>query len=336
MPDFKDIVGHSRLKKHLQAAIGQDKISHAYIINGEQGAGKRLVASVFAKTLQCSNPQRVGQEINPCGVCKSCIQAESFNHPDIIWVSHEKYSIGVDDIRSQVNQDIGIKPYNSPYKIYIINEAERMTEQAQNAILKTIEEPPSYAVIFLLMNNTSHILPTILSRCVLLDLKAVEEEKVATYLMKKYGVPDYAAKLAAQFSQGNIGKAIRYGTSNDFMQIKEDVLHLLKYIDQMEISEIIDSIKNLSEHKLQINDCLDFMQLWYRDVLMLKVTNDPNMLLFKEEYHFLSEQARRRGYEEVENIMKAMDKAKIRLNANVNFEITMELMLLTLKESRND
>ncbi len=336
MPNFNDIVGHKKLKQHLQTAIEQNKVSHAYIINGEQGAGKRLIASVFSKTLQCSDPRKDAQGINPCGKCKSCMQTDSGNQPDIIWVTHEKYSIGVDDIRIQINNDIGIKPYSSPYKIYIINEADKMTEQAQNAILKTIEEPPLYCVIILLTNNTSHILPTILSRCVLLDLKAIDEDKIVHYLMEKYEIPDYAAKLAAQFSQGNIGKAIRYGTSNDFMQIKEDVLHLLKYIDEMEISEIIDSIKNLSEHKLQINDCIDFMQLWYRDVLMLKVTNDPNMLLFKEEYHFLSEQAKRRGYEEVENIMNAMDKAKVRLNANVNFDITMELMLLTLKECRND
>lgn len=336
MPNFNDIVGHNKLKHHLQAAIEKDKVSHAYIINGEQGAGKRLIASVFSKTLQCSSPIINENEINPCGICKSCMQAESGNHPDIIWVTHEKYSIGVDDIRKQVNNDIGIKPYSSPYKIYIINEAEKMTEQAQNALLKTIEEPPAYGIILLLTNNTSPILSTILSRCVLLDLKAIKEEKVVGFLMEKYGIPDYAAKLAAQFSQGNIGKAIRYGTSTDFMQIKEEVLHLLKYIDEMEISEIIDSIKNLSEYKLQINDCIDFMQLWYRDVLMLKITNDPNMLLFKEQYRFLLEQAKRRGYEEVENIMNAMDKAKIRLKANVNFDITMELMLLTLKECRND
>ncbi|MDK2808724.1 MAG: polymerase subunit delta, partial [Clostridiales bacterium] len=240
------------------------------------------------------------------------------------------------DIRSQVNQDIAIKPYSSPYKIYIIPEAEKMTEQAQNAILKTIEEPPSYGVLLLLANNVDTILKTILSRCVCLDLKAVEEEKIVSYLMEQHGVPDYAAKMAAQFSQGNIGRAIRYGTSGDFMQIKEDVLHLLKYIDEMELSEIIDAIKNLSEYKLQINDCIDLMQLWYRDVLMIKVTNDPNTLLFQEEYRFLMEQAKRRGYEEVENIMKAMDKAKIRLKANVNFDIAIELMLLTIKESKND
>ncbi len=331
MASFGDVVGHETIKKHLQSAIEQNKVSHAYIINGEQGAGKKRIASIFAQTLQCEE-----KGTNPCGKCKSCVQAESGNHPDIIWVTHEKYSIGVDDIRVQVNNDMSIKPYSSPYKIYVISDADKMTEQAQNALLKTIEEPPEYGMIILLTNNRNKLLSTISSRCVLLDLRAVLEDDIVTYLMEKQGIPDYAARLAAQFSGGNIGKAIRYGTAGDFMEIKEEVLHLLKYIDQMEISEIISAIKKLSEHKLEINDCIDFMQLWYRDVLMLKVTNDPNMLLFKEEYRYLAEQVKGSGYDQVETIIQAMDKAKLRISANVNFEIAMELMLLTLKECRND
>lgn len=330
MPTFNNIIGHDRIKKHLQAAIEQNKVSHAYIMNGEQGGGKKLTAAVFAQALQCEE-----KDAKPCARCRSCIQAESGNHPDIIWVTHEKYSIGVDDIRKQVNQDIGIKPYIGPYKIYIIDEADKMTEQAQNAILKTIEEPPEYGIVILLVNNINHMLSTILSRCVRLDFKAVKEEEIVKYLMEVHSVPDYMAKLSAQFSQGNIGKAVRYGTSGEFLEIKEEVLHLLKYIDDMRINEIIEAVKKLSEHKLKINDCIDFMQLWYRDVLMLKVTNDPNMLLFKDEYHFLLKQTKDSSYEQIENTIKAMDKAKIRLEANVNFDITMELMLLTLKECRN-
>lgn len=330
MPTFNNIIGHDRIKQHLQAAIEQNKVSHAYIMNGEQGAGKKLTATVFAQALQCEE-----KDSKPCARCRSCIQAESGNHPDIIWVTHEKYSIGVDDIRKQVNQDIGIKPYIGPYKIYIIDEADKMTEQAQNAILKTIEEPPEYGIVILLVNNINHMLSTILSRCVRLDFKAVKEEEIVKYLMEVHSVPDYMAKLSAQFSQGNIGKAVRYGTSGEFLEIKEEVLHLLKYIDDMRITEIIEAVKRLSEHKLKINDCIDLMQLWYRDVLMLKVTNDPNMLLFKDEYHFLLKQTKDSSYEQIETIIKAMDKAKIRLEANVNFDITMELMLLTLKECRN-
>lgn len=326
---FNFIIGHEQVKQHLQTAIEQNKISHSYIINGETGSGKKLTAAIFAETLQCED-----KGINPCGLCKSCIQAESGNHPDIIWVTHEKYSIGVDDIRNQLNNNISIKPYSRPYKIYIIPDADKMTEQAQNALLKTIEEPPEYAVILLLTNNVDNLLPTILSRCVTLNLKPVKTDLIEKYLMERCKIPDYMARISARFSQGNVGKAIRYSSSEDFIELKEETLHLLKYIDDMEIYEVVEAVRHLSKHKLEINDCIDLMQLWYRDVLMFKVTKDPNMLLFKEEYRFLSEQAKKRGYEELEDIIKAMDKAKKRLDANVNFDIAVELMLLSIKDNK--
>ncbi|WP_167957239.1 DNA polymerase III subunit delta' [Anaerosporobacter faecicola] len=328
MYDFDSIVGHEQIIEHLQNAIKLGKVSHAYIINGEKGMGKKTIAYSFAKTLQCEE-----HATSACNSCKSCLQLESGNHPDVIMVTHEKASIGVDDIRVQLNSDIAIKPYSSPYKIYIVDDADKMTEQAQNALLKTIEEPPAYAVILLLTTNSSKLLPTILSRCVTLNLKPVSSDAIKEHLMEQYSIPDYMAEMSATFSQGILGRAIRYASSEEFTQSKEEVLHLLKYIDDMELYEIMESIKNLASHKLEINDYLDLMILWYRDILMFKVTKNPNLLLFKEEYKYISEQASKKDYEGIENIINAMNKAKVRLNANVNFETVMELMLLTLKEN---
>ena len=131
----------------LLSAVQADAVSHAYILNGERGSGKRLLANLFAMSLQCQNRAEDGEA---CGKCQSCKQAQSGNQPDIIKVTHEKpNTISVDDIRTQVNNDIVIKPYSSKYKIYIIPEADLMSAQAQNALLKTIEEPPEYAVIML-------------------------------------------------------------------------------------------------------------------------------------------------------------------------------------------
>lgn len=330
MAGFEQVIGHESIIEHLKAVIQQDKVSHAYILCGEKGSGKKLLANIFAKTLQCE-----AKEGAPCGVCKCCIQAESGNHPDIISVTHEKASLGVDDIRIQINNDIMVKPYQSRYKIYIIPDGDKMTEQAQNALLKTIEEPPSYAIILLLTDNLSKFLPTILSRCVTLQLKAVQPKKIKDYLMRTLNVPDYLAELSANFSQGNVGKAIRYASSERFITIKEETLHLLKYIDDMEVYEVMESIKAMAEHKTEINDYLDLMLLWYRDVLMFKVTNNPNVLLFAAEIKYITKQAASKEYETIEKIIKAMEKAKVRLKANVNFDVVMELMLLTLKENRN-
>ena len=181
MAKFQDIIGQEQIKEHLQNAIAAGKVSHAYIINGEKSSGKEFIAKVFAMALQCEK-----KEAEPCQECHSCKQALSDNHPDIIRVTHEKpNTISVDDIRAQVNNDVAIKPYSGSYKIYIINEAEKMTPQAQNAILKTLEEPPEYAVILLLTTNVNLLLPTILSRCVVLNMKPVADELVRKYLMEQ-------------------------------------------------------------------------------------------------------------------------------------------------------
>lgn len=329
MAKFTDIIGQEQIKEHLQNALSTKKISHAYIINGEKASGKEFIAKVFAMALQC---ERNGLE--PCQECHACKQALSGNQPDIIRLSHEKpNTISVDDIRSQINNDIAIKPYSSPYKIYIINEAEKMTQQAQNALLKTLEEPPGYAVLLLLTANVNALLPTILSRCVVLNMKPVADSRVKDFLMKELQVPDYKADVCVAFARGNIGKAKALASSEEFENIKNEALSLLKYIQDMELYEIVAAVKKIGEYKLEINDYFDIMAIWYRDVLLFKATRDANHLVFREELGALRKCAQRSSYEGIETIIKALETAKRRLDANVNFELTMELLFLTIQEN---
>ena len=329
MKSFSEIYGHDKIKEHLQAGIELGKVSHAYIFNGSLGAGKKEMAMLFAKTLQCA-----GEGKEPCNQCHSCIQADSSNQPDIIWVKHEKAaSIGVDDIREQVIGDIQIKPYSSRYKIYIIDEAEKLTVQAQNALLKTIEEPPSYGIIILLTTNADIFLQTILSRCVKLDFKPVEDELVKKYLKDNYGTTDYETRFAVAFAQGNIGRAITIVTSKEFAQLKEEVLHVIKYAKEMSVGEIMAEVKAINNYKLTIDDYLDLMAMWYRDVLVFKSVNDTNPLIFKDEIPLIKEQAVECSYEGLNDILNAIDKVKIRLKANVNFDLVIELLIMTIKEA---
>ena len=329
MAGFQDILGHEQIIEHLQNAIKTDKVSHAYILDGPDMSGKKMIADAFSMTLEC---EKKGTE--PCMECHSCKQALGKNQPDIIYLQHEKpKTISVDDIRSQINNDIGVKPYSSPYKVYIVDEAEKMNVQAQNALLKTIEEPPAYAVILLLTNNAEIFLPTILSRCVRLSLKAVPDEKIKAYLMENYEVPDYKADVCVAFAQGNVGKAIELAESEDFNEIKNSALQLIKRLDDIELYEMTEAVKQISNYKLQINDYFDLIMIWYRDVLLYKATADVNKLIFKEEVYEIKKEASRSSYGGIENILEALEKAKIRLNANVNFDLVIELLLLTIKEN---
>ncbi len=329
MARFEDIIGQEQIKEHFQKSLETGKISHAYIINGERAAGKEFIAQVFATALQCEE-----RENRPCGQCHSCKQALSGNQPDIIRVTHEKpNTIGVDDVRSQINNDICIKPYSSPYKIYIMNEAEKMTPQAQNALLKTLEEPPEYGIIFLLTTNVNSLLQTILSRCVVLNMKPVRDELMRDYLMTNLQVPDYRAEVCIAFARGNVGKAKMLASSEDFETVKEEALSLLKYIVDMDTTEVVAAIKKISEYQMDVNDYFDIISIWYRDVLLFKATNDAGHLVFKDEIQQIRRIAGRTSYEGIERVLVALEKAKQRLDANVNFDLTMELLLLEIKEN---
>lgn len=329
MAGFRDIIGQEQIREHLQNALRTHQISHAYLINGERNSGKEFIAKIFSMALQCERG-----EDEPCQECHSCKQALSGNHPDIIRLVHEKpNTISVEDIRSKINADMGIKPYQGPYKIYLISEAEKMTPQAQNALLKTLEEPPEYGVILILTNSLEAMLPTVLSRCVLLNMKPVPDALVQKYLMETLQIPDYKAEVCTAFARGNIGRAKLLASSEEFDKVKQEAVTLLKYIHEMEIAEIAAAIRKITEYQFDVTDYLDILSIWYRDVLLFKATNDVNHLIFREEIQYIKKVADRSSYEGIETVLEALDKAKARLTANVSFDLTMQLLLLTIQEN---
>lgn len=329
MAGFSDIIGHEQIIAHLQNAIEMKKVSHAYIINGPKDSGKRMLAEAFAMTLQC---EEGGSQ--PCMACKSCRQAMDYNQPDIIYVGHEKpNTISVDDIRSQLVNDMAIKPYSSRYKIYIIDEAEKMNPQAQNAMLKTIEEPPEYGIIILLTTNADSFLQTIRSRCIQLNVKVVANEVIRKFLMEQRYCTDYQADVCVAFAQGNVGKAIALASSQDFNELKNSAVQLMKRMTDIDIFELGAAVKQIAEYKLDIEDYFDLMMIWYRDVLYMKSTGDVNGLVFKDQAMDIKKQAAEHSYQGIEVILASLEQAKTRIKANVNFDLVIELLLLTIKEN---
>lgn len=329
MLSFNDCIGQSGVITHLTSAISEGKVSHAYLISGDEGSGKMMIAERFAAALQCT-----GLGTRPCGSCIACMQSESHNHPDIVYVTHDRSMIRVDDIRSQVIADIAIKPYSGQYKIYIIDDADKMNEQAQNALLKTLEEPPAYAVIILLAINTGAFLPTILSRCVQLTTHPVEQDVITSYLTANARVPDYFARLCSAFSEGSIGKALRYASDEAFGHIRDDILRLVHDIGSMTRAEILDFCEMLGDesHKALIPDYLSLLRLWYRDVLVFKSTGDLKRLLFAEEADDVRRDAGLRTYAGLNDILSELDHTEQSLGYNIYLSSAMELLLLTMKK----
>ena len=342
MAELNEILGNERIKEHFITAVRHKKISHAYIMEGDKGSGKKLLADAFAKILQCEGREASGS-VETCGRCESCIQMEHHDHPDVIWVSHEKPNvISVGEIREQIVNTVDIMPYKGPYKIYIVDEAEKMNAAAQNAILKTIEEPPEYAVIFLLTTNRGAFLDTILSRCILLATRPVPGASVEKYLMEKCSVSKEEAEFAAGFSLGNIGKAEAIVSSEEFRDLKNLTLSILRYIHEIESYEIADKVKEYKKYKNRIDDFFDIFLMWFRDIMLLKADNSVNTetaqkkIIFKNEYAYLKKQVDKLDLEAIDYVIERISRARMRIRSNVNFDATLELLIVEARREFKD
>lgn len=328
MSGFNDIIGQDHIKVHFQKSIASGKVSHAYIISGEKDSGKELIANAFAMTLLCEK-----KGINPCMTCHSCKQYISNNHPDIKTLIPEKStSTGVKEVREQIINDVGIRPYESPYKIYIATDIEKMTAQAQNALLKTLEEPPEYVVILLTTSNIDAVLDTIKSRSTILKMRPVKDEIIRKFLMEEVQIPDYQADICTAFARGNVGRARALASREDFWNLKKSVISTLLKIYECNTKELNRVIKEAAGNKEKADDYLDLMLIWYRDLLMAKASLPAKRLIFKDEVSGIRKICDMCTYEDLECAIKAIEEAKSRLKANVNYEMTLELMFMNIKE----
>ncbi len=331
MTSFSDIIGHKDIISHMKEAIASHKISHCYILSGPKLSGKMMLSEAFAASLVCEN-----YHDEPCHSCHSCKQAEGHNHPDIIYVTHEKPNvITVGEIRQQLIDTVSIRPYSAPYKIYIVEDAQMLNLQAQNALLKTIEEPPEYAVIMLLTTNPQAFLPTILSRGLMLHLHPVSSEVISDYLINNMHISPSMADICVSFSQGNVGSAISLASSSDFEHLRQEVVMVAENITQMDEFELLSAIRHIKDYNLKMSDYFDLLAVWYRDVLLYKATADANNVIFKDNIYTIKSQSSHIDYSGLNDIIEALGKAKIRLEANVNPEITVEMLLWLIKHTIN-
>ncbi len=332
MQKFSDLKGQEMPVKHLRSAVVNGRAAHAYIFDGEKGMGKKTLSSIFAMALQCEKSLDERDNGEPCGVCHSCIMAMHESHPDIITVRHEKISsISVDEIRGQLINDVQIKPYSSPRKIYIIPDADLMTVEAQNSLLKTMEEPPSYITVMLLTENKNHLLPTLLSRAVVIPMRAVDDKDIEALLKKNTEVPENAMTAAISFARGNPGKAEMLCNSEDFLSLWEEVKGVLKGIREMTDAMISSAAEAAASRKADRNDYLSLITIWFRDVLYLKSGGDSKKLIFPEEEYEIEKAAKSYTYEQLNVITEAVKTAASRLGSNVNPENTFEMLFMAMR-----
>jgi len=323
MYSFSNVYGHEEVVSNLKKSLASESCGHAYIFDGIEGVGKKLLSGIFAKALQCSESAR------PCNECISCRAFDVKNHPDIIYVEPTGRTLGVDDIREQVTNVVHTRPYKYKHRVFILNRADQMTIAAQNALLKTLEEPPSYAAFLLISENVNSFLPTILSRCVTLRLKPLRTELVEQYL-KDNNYQHVEIQSAAIASGGSIGKATTFIADETFIEHQKEVRAILNSLPMAGLWDILLLAKRLEKLKDHSARSLNFIQMWYRDALVYKASGGSERIIQKDLTEEIMVFSNKMSLKKLAGGMDAVIDAGGAISSNSNYLLTMEVMLMKM------
>jgi len=307
---FDNIIGQDFAKKYLTNSIKKNKINHAYMFEGIDGIGKRTFSQELSKILlDTENLESSPDYINI--------------YPD------EKNSIKIAQIRKLLT-DIIVKPHKQ-YKIYIINQAETMTRDAQNALLKTLEEPPEYAIIILITSNKEALLDTIKSRCEIIKFLPISIAELNNYLVNQ-GIDQNRAQLLSTFARGSIEKAIELSESADFAIMRDEIQTYIEIMLDKDIIDILEIPTSMEKYKKDAISILDMLINYFRDIMLLKEKVDKNMIINIDKIIFIQNMSKKITYSQVAKIIDIIEDIKKKIRSNCNFNISIQVMALNIYE----
>lgn len=322
---FEKIIGHGKIIDFLRTAIKRDRLAHAYIFEGPEGVGKKLVSIEFAKAINCKS-KSLG-----CKICSSCVKVNKDNHPDVNIIEPDGNSIKNKQIEGFQN-DILLRPYESNRKIFIIEASDTMTISAQNRLLKILEEPPQYAMIILVTENSHNLLSTIRSRSQRIKFNRIPKKLIEEYLIENYNIESKDASVFGEFSDGSLEKAINIYESEEFKGRREMVIDIIDDIIKRDKIKLLDSMAFFEKNKEKITEILDFFTIWFRDLLLLAETGERKYLLNIDKIDNLNIHVGKVSLEGISKSIDIVEQTRKNLNWNVNFNLSIETMLLNLQE----
>lgn len=299
--NFKDIIGNEKVKQTLETIVKSNQIGHSYMFLGIEGIGKKIIAKEFAKKILCLNEEK------GCNKCQSCIEFEGNNHPDFAEIVPDGKNIKIDQIR-EFQQKVFEKPVISQKKVYIIDDADLMTKEAQNCLLKTLEEPPTYVIIILIVANENKMLNTIKSRCTKMVFSDLTQDELKKYLKDEIQEETILAR-----ANGSIKKLIHIQENKD---IYIELENIISKIDKQALLDVLKSAEIFTKNKDIINEMLDYMNL-----------------VFFEKTHNCEYKNSQIKYI---NCIKIIEETKRRILQNSNFDMAIDYLLLEIWEEINE
>ncbi len=323
---FNSVIGQKEAVEILQDEIKQERISHAYLFSAKKGSGKSKLAFEFAKASFCEE-----SEVDSCGSCINCRKMDHQNHPDfkMISVLEGKSAISIDQIR-ELKKEIAYKPYDSDHKIYIIEAAEKLTKEAANSLLKTLEEPPSFATIILLVEDSGKLLPTLVSRCQQIKLRNVSKQKIKELLLAE-GLEAERAEIISRTAAGSPGKALEIIKIDDYFEQRQQIYDFLKNINSKNTIEIFKITEKLSSLLKDDFPCFNLLSDWYRDIMMIK-QDYLDAVINKDYFEELKGLAAELSLQNVIRNLELIAKTEGYIERNIREELSLEVLFFKLRQ----
>lgn len=311
----------------IENSLLRDRVAHAYLFEGDPGTGKKATALLFAKSLFCLQPE---EQTKPCNSCINCRRIEHGNHPDLHLIEPDGLSIKKEQIQF-LQQEFKKTAVESSWKVYIINQADKMTASAANSLLKFLEEPSANTVAFLLTEQMNRVLPTILSRCQQLTFKPMDSNELKQRLIER----EISIPMASVVSKltNHQEEAIEWANDEWFAQARSIVLKLYEGLKGGGLSAIVSLSEDFHSHfkeKQQVSLALDLFVLIHRDLLSI-MTDEQDSLAFPDRLAMLQQDALPLSAEQLAERMAFILEAKRKLNSNMNQQLLMEQLLLKLQ-----
>jgi DNA polymerase-3 subunit delta' len=328
---FSDILGQDKALNVLQNALRHDRVPQAYVFAGYEGVGKKFSALMLAKALNCRE-----KTDDACDRCVSCHKVDSGNHPDVCIIEPDGQFIKIDQIR-EMQKDAGYKAFEGRRKVYIIDHAERMRDEAANALLKTLEEPAAECVIILVTANVYALLPTVLSRCQFIRFVALGVETLVELLTQRRQLEPQRAQLLASLSEGCPGRALSMD-ADEMLETRSRIEALLQTLSSglQDVRILFKEVEGLVAQKDTIHEYLDVLQLWYRDMHLLREQGATRFVANSDAVSRLQRSAEQLSPGQIRRLCDIVYRTKADILRNANLQLSLEVMLISLTEVYND
>jgi len=316
------VVGHKWAVDLLKSALASERVAHAYLLTGPPQIGKRSLALNFGQALNCLDEEK------PCGQCLACSKIAHGSHPDVQVIEGERGTLKIDQMRT-LRHEAALSPLEGRWKIYIIRQMEQATAEAANCLLKTLEEPPAHVILMLTASEAEALLPTIVSRCQVLNLRPLATETVQSSLQERWGVDAERARLLARLSGGRLGWAVAASQNDAILASRERHLdEMMELMGQGRV-ERLEYAQQLSRNPEAAPELLHLWLSWWRDLLLTTSGSSAGIINIDRE-DTLRAQAQRYSLGQVRDFVEALRAAAWRLERNANTRLTLEVLMLSL------